>query len=375
MDKTASNWVHTPAKANIGRIPRVHCLVHPGFDAGNHPEFEASLHQYIEYIATKTKDILLIVSDGEIFDGEQRKHFAHLYMIEWISLFLWLHDGGMGDLIRIYDDGKYNKTLENNGFDERFYRWCKRNIDMSEFQTVADEWRELRKEYHDWKYRDNKECHSKKAAILREKEEQTSIKIDIESLSKKALNDLWVLTTPMSPTRRVVRNRPRFNRLYQHALQVLGKERMREIFIADTEQEDKVPILPISHFITLDNKFLSTPITPTLSHFQTQVFNASGTQRYGSAAELRDEITYELSLSRSRKLLSNQPAEVLQDMNFPITPETKFIFFGEYRGRCVSNTAMVMRARLKWITGENFYIAHDKLTLLREDDREEEWIF
>ena len=55
--------VQTSPQANINPIPRVHCLVHPGFDAGNHPGFEAYLHGYIEYIATQTKDILLIVSD------------------------------------------------------------------------------------------------------------------------------------------------------------------------------------------------------------------------------------------------------------------------------------------------------------------------
>lgn len=84
----------------------------------------------------------------------------------------------------------------------------------------------------------------------------------------------------MNPTRRAVRNRPRFNRLYQHALQALGKERMREIFIADAEQEDSVPIQPVSHFRTLDNEFLPTPIVPPLSNFQAQVFNASEAQTY-----------------------------------------------------------------------------------------------
>jgi hypothetical protein len=67
---------------DTAQTPRVHCLVHPGFDTGNHPDFEAYLHGYIEYIATQTKDILLIVSDGEVFDEEQQKQFLHMHMIE-----------------------------------------------------------------------------------------------------------------------------------------------------------------------------------------------------------------------------------------------------------------------------------------------------
>lgn len=55
----------------------------------------------------------------------------------------------MGDLIEVYDaEGNYSKALANNDLDERFYKWCNENIDMSELQSIADEWRELKKDYY-----------------------------------------------------------------------------------------------------------------------------------------------------------------------------------------------------------------------------------
>lgn len=77
------------------KSPTVHCLVHPGFDADERTEFEEYLHSYIQYVASTTNDILLIVSDGESFDNEQMCQFVRMRMIEGISLYLSLHDGGM----------------------------------------------------------------------------------------------------------------------------------------------------------------------------------------------------------------------------------------------------------------------------------------
>jgi hypothetical protein len=55
-------------------------------------------------------------------------------------------------------------------------------------------------------------------------------------------------------------------------------------------------------------------------------------------------------------------------MNFKVTPQTTFIFLWEYRGRCVDNVLKVMHTRLQWIAGNNFFVADNSLTLVREDD-------
>jgi hypothetical protein len=98
------------------------------------------------------------------------------------------------------------------------------------------------------------------------------------------------------------------------------------MFIADAESLDKVPIQPVSHFQTLNGEILPTPIVPPDSDFVAQVFNASETHTYGNAAIELDKITYELSLSRNKKLLSQQPVNMLESMNFTVTSETPFIF-------------------------------------------------
>jgi hypothetical protein len=40
---------------------------------------------------------------------------------------------------------------------------------------------------------------------------------------------------------------------------------MREIFIADAERSESLPIKPVSHFQDFDGKMIPTPIVPPLS--------------------------------------------------------------------------------------------------------------
>ena len=120
-----------------------------------------------------------------------------------------------------------------------------------------------------------------------------------------------------------MRNRPRFIRLYQHAMRVLGRERVREIFIADAEGSFTVPIEPVTHFRNEDRTLSPTPVADM---YPQKIFHTSEEVTYGNATLLRDGLTYALSLSRHRKLMQNQPLEVLRSMNFPLTPDTRFIF-------------------------------------------------
>jgi hypothetical protein len=350
---------------------RVHCLVHLGYDGWDYLEFENAIQNYISYIAWRTNDILIIISDGESFDNEQLTQRIHMQIIEWISLYLWLHDGGIWDMIEVYSpEGRYSQILTRNGLDESFYHWCEKNIGMTELLEISQNWRQLKEDFFGWKYRGNQELHNIKAERLKEVERKARIQIDIEKLSYKALEDLWFLNTDHTHSQRVIRNPARFYRIYQHALRVLGRERIREIYIADAEHPHKVAIQPVSHFQTIDGGILRTPIVPPFSDFSAQVFNASETDSYGNASTLRDSLTYTLSLSRYQKLINNQPADALRDMNFPVTPETEFIFFWEYRGRCVENVKSVMYHRLRRIAWDRFFTAHNAFTLQRSDDRE-----
>lgn len=192
---------------------------------------------------------------------------------------------------------------------------------------VADAWRSLKEDYFSGKYGDNLVAHDAEAARLRAWEEEVRVKLDIKSLSQKALDDLGVLAGEQRFTKRNIKNRARFTRLYQHAMQALGMERMREIFIADAERDDSVAIQPVSHFRTADGMLQPTPIVPPLSNFKAQILNESESFQYGNAGKLMDEIVYDLSLSRYRKLANNQALDAFKAMGFQITPETEFIFF------------------------------------------------
>ncbi len=347
---------------------KVHYLVHPGFDAGEHPEFESYLHAYIEHIAQETNDILLIVSDGESFDLEQIRKFAHLDIIEGISLYLSLHDGGAWDIIqKINPSISYQYLFQKEWFDARFYRWCEEHIDMSELHILADTWRILREDYITGKYRENGKLHDDTAARLRIEEEQARMKLDIATLSLQALEELWAVKQ-RKQTQRNIKNPARFHRLYQHAMEALGKNRMREIFIADQEEPDMLPINPVSHFQDTEGNLAPTPIAQLYPDFEAQVFNASENFIYGNAARVKDRITYELSLSRHQKLRDRQAKNVLKDMDFEANSETEMIFLGEYRHRCVNNVLRILTYRLSPLTGDNFFIANDTFTLERPDN-------
>jgi hypothetical protein len=356
--------------------PVVHCIVHPGFDAWDQPDFEAYLHSYIEHIASRTQDVILLVSDGESFDEEQVRQFTLIRMIEGISMFLSVHDGGLGDIMQMLrqEDGAsedaYFQALESNGLSRSLYEWCEQNVDLAEFSKVAEWWREHKRVRHSADMREEEKWQwlDTEAARLREWEKEVKMSMDIASLAWKAFDELGVVEWEQMRTCRNLKNRPRFIRLYQHAMEALGRERVREIFIADEERSDNVSITPVTHFRNEDRTLSPTPVAD--EHPQ-QVFHASEEACYGNAAELRDKLTYALSLSRHRKLIKNQPLDALQAMNFPLTPETRFVFSGEYRGRCVSNVANIVRDRLREIWWEYFF-ADDRLTLLRSDDAEKE---
>lgn len=349
---------------------RIHALVHPGFDSWEHPKFEKDLLNYIDEIAKEVHSVLLLVSDGEMFDQEQQKQFTLLRMIEGVSLYIWLHTGWIGDMIEIYNEkNEYSRALINSWLNESFYLWCKNNIDLSEINEIANKWRNLKQEYFAGKY--SYEEHKTLAANLMEQEIRAKINIDIAAIAVQAREDLWVLLHVDPSIRRNIWNKTRFMRIYQYAIKRLWSDRMREIFIADAERSESLPIKPVSHFQDFDGKMISTPIVPPLSWFSAQVFNASEEREYGNASTLRDQITYELSVSRYSKLVAGQVNQVLQDMNFQVTPETQFIFSWEYRGRCVDNVARVIYNRLKNCPEENFLVARN-ITLQREDDREKE---
>ncbi len=341
----------------------VHCLVHPGFDIWEHPKFEGNIIAYINDIASKTNDILLIVTDWERFDNEQLLQFARLDIIEAISLFLGLQDWWLGDLIPVFDSmWNYSPIIANNGLSESFYKWCEKNIDLNELHGIANEYRVLRNDYFWWKYKWNEELHDSQATNLRERELSAKMNLDIVSLSQKALDEFWPVAK-RSMTYRNIENRGRFFRIFQHAMKVLWKERVREMFIIDGEKAPVVPIQPVTHFQVFEWDMIPTPFAANEEGIREHVFNASEEATYWNAAQLKDQITYELSVTRHEKLMKQQPKEVLEEMWVTVTSDTKFIFFWEYRNRCVNNVAHVLNYRISPITWDEFYIAWDALTL------------
>lgn len=353
-------------KATSGQWPNIHCLVHPWFDTWEHENFEASLYQYISHIAEATNDILLIVTDGESFDKTQLEKFAHLDVIDAISLYLSLKDWWIGELIDVYDkQGNYSSALSNNGLSEEFYQWCEQNINMSELKFIADEWKSLKKDYLRWDYIWDIQKHNTEAASLRDKEEQVKVGLDITSLSYKAIDEFWSIIR-RNMTYRNIGNRGRFFRLFQHAMDVLWKERVREVFIADWEDAEVLPIQPISHFQVFKWERIPTPLGE--KGVDSEVFNASESSVYWNAASLRDSIIYELSVSRHEKLSSQQPQKVISDMWIDITPDTIFTFLWEYRNRCVTNVRNVMNHRIAPTWWGKFYVANDVFTLRRPSD-------
>jgi hypothetical protein len=76
-------------------------------------------------------------------------------------------------------------------------------------------------------------------------------------------------------------------------MRVLGKDRMREIFISDSEDS----ILPPEPVIT--SKYV---------------------------LNFREILMNQLAMSRYDGLIKRQPISIFNDMNFKVTPQTTFIF-------------------------------------------------
>lgn len=357
----------TPTTAQ--ELPNVHCLVHPWFDAFEHPEYEGYIHAYIEYIARETNDILLIVSDGESFDLEQMRQFALLDAIEAIVHYVSFNDGGICKEIDAFDSsGRYNKSLSHNGLNEDFYRWCMQNVDISELRAINAQWDILREEYFAGKYKWKQDEHDVQASELWEREKQIRREMDIEGLAYKALDEFGKVNDRLS-TQRSIKNRGRFFWIHQHAMNALWKERMREIFIRDDEAPDVLPLLPVLQYVSSNGEVIQTPAMEELPEEDYWCeYNASSEEQYWNAAELRDRITYELSMSRNQKLANNQAKDVLADMWVEISSDTRFTFLWEYRDRCVNNVFAVLNYRLSPVTGDNWFIANDVFTLERPEN-------
>lgn len=349
------------------RESNVHCLVHPWFDSWEHLEFEANIHAYIDYIALKTNDVLLIVTDWENFDLDQLKEFALMDIIDYISLYLSLNDWGLWSLTKIYDENwNFNQILNNQGLSEEFYHWCKWNIDMTELDEIAKQWKEL-EEYYFSNIRNTVE-HDARATDLREKESLARWKIDISSIAHKALDELWPVGRRRN-THRNIRNRWRFFRIHQHAINSLGKERMRELFINDGEDSEILPIQPVSHFRNDKGVYFPTNLyLDKLEWEDSCVYNQSEEDIYGNAAKLKDDLTYWLSVSRSDKLKNQQAENILDDMWVNISSETKFVFLWEYRNRCVNNVLRVLNYRIKAVEWDKCFVANDTFTLEKHED-------
>jgi len=98
------------------------------------------------------------------------------------------------------------------------------------------------------------------------------------------------------------------------------------------------------------------------------VFNASEISIYWNSAELLDNLTYELSVSRYNKFFNQKFNSIIESMWVKLTKDTKFIFLWEYRHRCVNNVLDVMKERLGYSWTDNFYITYDNLTLQKPSD-------
>lgn len=339
----------------------IHCLVHPGFDAFEHPEFEANILEYISHIAARTQDVLLIISDGERLYEEQMRKFALLDTVQTIAFFL--------AQIQVSTDMKYEEFYEDYWLSQEFFDWCMSHIDISGLIEIEQEQFALREAFLVWKgiwdlltnYREQK----RKCDALIERRNQEMIDIDIQGKAELALEEFWSING-RSHLPRKVRNRGRFFRIYQHAMKTLWPERVREIFIADGEDVEALPVLPVLQYKTgLDTDPILTELVEIPGDFWGMSFNISEPERFGNAAELRDKLTTELSWSRNQSLASQQAPDVLVDMWVEVTDNTKFIFFGEYRDRCVDHVFHVLNYRMSPISWDNWFIANDDFTLER----------
>lgn len=360
-----------PTLKAIAEEPQVnvHCIVHPWFDHGEHPEFEANVHLYIDFIARETNDILLIATDGERFDLEQLREFALLDIIEAVSLYLSLNDGGIWDMIDIYDEQwRFSRAIIHNGLTEEFYLWCKENIDMRELSEIAEKWRKLKKDYFAKKYHSNMSEHDTLATKLRADEETARMKLNIEAIARQALEDFWPVVR-RKMTYRNIWNPWRFFRIYQHAMDAFWPERMREIFIRDAEEATHLAIQPVVAYQDIEWNMFPTGIgIPESDEFTPQVFNISEAYPYWNAAKLKDDITTRLSVSRFEKLERQQPKRVLADMWVEVSKDTRFLFLWEYRDRCVNNAMHVLNYRMSPLTWDKFQVVWDSFTLERPAD-------
>lgn len=338
----------------------IHCLVHPGFDVYDQPEFESYLHGYIENIAKTTNDILLIVSHGERYDLEQMRQFALLDIIQAIGFFL--------AQIQVSPNMKYEKMYEMYWLTEDFFEWCMSNIGISELIRIEEEQIILRDTFLEkrskWEISFGNIEHKQKCDSLNERSAQAMKKIDIEALAYKALEELWKINN-RETTEREVRNRWRFFRIIQHAMHSLWSDRVREIFIRDGEDAEVLPILPVLQYKGSEWEKIPTYVADMPWDFPWCEFHASEFQQYWNAAELRDRIITELSVSRNSALAAQKPKEVLADMWVEVTSDTRFVFLWEYRNRCVDNVFRVMNYRMSPITWDEWFIAHDVFTLER----------
>jgi len=148
----------------------------------------------------------------------------------------------------------------------------------------------------------------------------------------------------------------------------LWSDRVREIFIQDGEDVEVLPILPVIQYIEEDGERTPTHVADIPWDFLWCEYYASEWQQYWNAAELRDRITTELSVSRNKSLASQQPKDVLADMWIEVTSDTRFIFLWEYRNRCVDNVFHVMNYRMSPVTWDKWFIAHDVFTLERPEN-------
>jgi hypothetical protein len=303
---------------------------------------------------------LLIVTHWESYSMEQLKQFALLDIINAIGFFL--------AQIQVSPNMKYEAMYEMYWLTQDFFKWCMSNIDISELIRIEEEQIVLRDTFLEqrskWEISFENIEHKQKCDSLNEQSVQAMKEIDIEVLAYKSLEELWKINN-RETTEREVRNRWRFFRIFQHAMHSLWSNRVREIFIRDGEDAEVLPVLPVLQYIGEEREKIPTHVADMPWDFLWCEYNASELQQYWNAAELRDRIITELSVSRNKSLAAQQPKEVLADMWVNVTSDTKFVFLWEYRDRCVDNVFHVMNYRMSPVTWDNWFIAHDAFTLER----------
>lgn len=158
--------------------------------------------------------------------------------------------------------------------------------------------------------------HDRQAAALNEAGKILRREFDVLGYARSAVRDLAVFPSPRRNTARAVRNRGRFHRIFQHAIRRMGSERVSELFIADAEDLRMVNILPVTHYMRWDGDVELTNHSLEPARFTPigTVFNVSEAEEFGNAASERDRITYELSVTRNRKLEERQVDTVLEEM-------------------------------------------------------------